>query len=897
MLFMRLISICTLFITFSVPAGASNEAAVAPFSKLPAAARSSISAALGRELPDYYVKPAGAGFCAVNPSQKFKIRFTATGVELQSGSTRWRMALRGYRYGDALKTFELTAPYAHLNRVEYRRGPITEWYVNEFAGLQQGFTIEQPPATAQSPLLTLALAISGDLAAAVDDTGSGLILTDRRDNKQMLYRGLSVHDAQGKELSAHLEVQGKRLLLSVQTAAAVYPLTVESWVQVAELSASDGAANDELGWSVAISGNTVVVGAPAHQVGSNPAQGAAYVFVEPETGWASMTQVAELTSSDGAANDAFGSSVAISGNTVVIGAPGANVGGYPYQGAAYVFVEPGGGWQNATETAKLTASDGTVDNIFGASVAIDGAAVVVGAPYVSVGSNLEQGAAYVFSEPVTGWGNMTQTARLTALDGAAGDIFGVSVSINSGAIVVGASNATVDGNLNAGKAYVFQPSGGWANTTQTAELSASDAAADNYFGASVGISGNTVLVGAPSDFAGAAYVFVEPAGGWANMTQTAELIDPAGPSLELLGSSVSISHGVAVVGAPLRTTDTHATQGAVFVFSKPASGWSNTAESLRFGALDGAAGDQLGHSVFVRGDIVAGAPFHLVGSNADQGVAYVFAVKNPKPLVTSLVPSNASVGGSGFTLTVKGSNFASKAVVNWSGSPRTTTRLSKTELQAVILASDIATAGTYKVTVTNPPPGGGNSTSVTFTVDNPLPVTSSLSPSSALAGGSALTLTVQGSNFIPRSKVQWNGVDLVTTFVSADQLTATLPGSDIKNAGTGEVTVFNPAPGGGVSNAQTFTVKNPVPSLTKLSPSEATAGGPGFTLTLTGTNFVSTSQVMWNGSVLSTTFVKKTELQAAVAASDIATAGTAQVDVTNPAPGGGTSNVLSFEIK
>ena len=119
---------------------------------------------------------------------------------------------------------------------------------------------------------------------------------------------------------------------------------------------------------------------------------------------------------------------------------------------------------------------------------------------------------------------MTQTAKLTSSDGAADDIFGDSVAVDSGTVVVGASGATVNGYGSAGKAYVFvQPGNGWTDTTQTAELTASDAAADSYFGSSVTVSGNTVVVGAPSDYAGAAYVFIEPTGGWVDTIQTAEL--------------------------------------------------------------------------------------------------------------------------------------------------------------------------------------------------------------------------------------------------------------------------------------------------------------------------------------------------------------------------------------
>jgi hypothetical protein len=225
----------------------------------------------------------------------------------------------------------------------------------------------------------------------------------------------------------------------------------------AKLTASDGAALDEFGTSVAVSGDTVVVGAPFDRIGGNKDQGSAYVFVKPGSGWTTTsTFTAKLTASDGAGGDRFGSSVAVSGDTVVVGAPRADI-GVPAdnRGAAYVFVKPSGGWSNMTETAKLTASDGAVDDQFGYSVAISGDTVVVGAPLAEIGSNTNQGAAYVFVKPSAGWSDMTETAKLTASDGAADDYFGFSVAISGDTVVVGAPRDDIGGNTNQGSAYVF----------------------------------------------------------------------------------------------------------------------------------------------------------------------------------------------------------------------------------------------------------------------------------------------------------------------------------------------------------------------------------------------------------------------------------------------------------
>src|SRR5262249_43398371 len=145
--------------------------------------------------------------------------------------------------------------------------------------------------------------------------------------------------------------------------------------------------------------------------------GAAYVFVKPRSGWADATDTARLTASDIVLGESFGSSVAISGGTVVAGAPDATVGGNLEQGAAYVFVKPRSGWADGTQPAMLTASDGASVNVFGLSVAISGGTVVAGADLATVAANTEQGAAYLFVKPGSGWADATQTAKLTASDG------------------------------------------------------------------------------------------------------------------------------------------------------------------------------------------------------------------------------------------------------------------------------------------------------------------------------------------------------------------------------------------------------------------------------------------------------------------------------------------------
>jgi len=185
---------------------------------------------------------------------------------------------------------------------------------------------------------------------------------------------------------------------------------------------------------------------------------------------------------------------------------------------------------------------------------------------------------------------------------------------------------------------------------------------------------------------------------------------------------------------------------------------------------------------------------------------------------------------------------------------------------------------------------------------NPVPSLTQISPSTAGVGGPAFMMTLFGTGFSGDSIVQWNGSFRGTDFDPSypDELTGFITAADIANVGTAQVTVFNVAPGGGTSNALTFTIvtPNPVPSLTSISPSTADAGGPAFTMTLIGTNFGGNSIVQWNGSFRGTDFDPShpNELTGFITATDIANAGTAKVTVFNVAPGGGTSNAITFTV-
>jgi hypothetical protein len=338
-----------------------------------------------------------------------------------------------------------------------------------------------------------------------------------------------------------------------QGSAYVFVRSGTIWTQQAKLTASDGAPNQFFGWSVCISGDTAVAGA----IADGNWRGSAYVFVRSGTIW---TQQAKLTASDGVSGDHFGYSVALDGDTAVVGAFKDD----SWMGSAYIFVRSGTTW---TQQAKLTASDGTIGDNFGSSVALSGETAVVGAIGDDVGANAEQGSAYVFVRSGTIW---TQQAKVIAFDGAGGDYFGWSVALCGDTAVAGAVYHDVMGNSNQGAAYVFVRSG--TTWTQQAKLSASDGAPFDTLGTAAAVSGDTAVVGArnddvdPNNDQGSAYVFVRSGTTW---TQQSRLTALDGAPGDLLGTSVALSGETAVVAASLDDVGANGDQGSAWVFELP----------------------------------------------------------------------------------------------------------------------------------------------------------------------------------------------------------------------------------------------------------------------------------------------------------------------------------------
>ncbi len=592
------------------------QPAASASSDLPREAQLPVSAALGRDESIYYAQAQSSGYRITNPRQRLAADFTLQGVDLLCDGARWGMSLQAYGYGDVLNAVAGTAPRAGSNRIEYSRGTLTEWYVNGPMGLEQGFTVARAPEAARHEPLTLAMLLSGDMDASLDQGGTGVKLAGWQGKVELRYGGLSAFDASGKALPAWIELANRRLLLRVDTAEARYPITIDPIIQSAKLTASDGQNGDGFGISVAISGDTVVVGADQ----ADHTAGAAYVFVKPASGWTNLTQTAKLTPSDGqnglfnSLN--FGYGVALSGDTIVVG-QFVDRGVVAHRRAAYIFVEPPGGWTNMTETARLMDPEpGDAQDSYGTAVAIYDNTVVVGSQYANAGG---PGRAYVFVQPESGWSTTNvPTAQLSSTDSSAGDAFGESVVIDGDTIAISSPWAPVNGTPE-GAIYVYvKPANGWINMSQTAKLAASDLGGGARFGGTLALSGDAIVTG--SYLLQAAYVFVEPTGGWVNMTQTAELSSSV---QGLFVDSVAIDASVIAVGSE----NYNNFQGAVYVFTKPAGGWRSTNQQAAILIpSDGTEADDFGISVALNNSIVIAGAFRqpVVNFQAGPGAAYLF---------------------------------------------------------------------------------------------------------------------------------------------------------------------------------------------------------------------------------------------------------------------------------
>jgi Bacterial Ig-like domain (group 3)/FG-GAP repeat len=629
---------------------------------LPPAAQAAISRALGRELRAYRVRAVVGGYVARTVDQRLRSSFTARGVTVADGGIAVSLALRAV---GSQRLARAVVPRLVGGRVVYRYGSVREWFANGPLGVEQGFTVSSRQPRSTGGTLTLTLGLTGSLRSSL--SGGDVLL--RRHSASLRYDDLHAVDARGRPLRAWLSLRSGTIVVHVVDRGARFPLTIDPLVQAAELtpSAATEDASDDFGQSVAVSGDTVVVGETA---GATPA---AYVFQAPGgfggADWSTATLVATLTAVNTTGTEpvdagSFAASVAISpdGKTIVVGAPSSSVGSNGGEGAAYVYSEPTDGtWASGSQSAVLTPSNGVVDGAFGTAVAANDNTIVVGAPPSNQRPTTQEatGEVYVYAQPSNGiWATKNQTAGLLGVSGRAQLGTSVAISADGTLIVAGAPGGGTNGS---GEVEVYYLSGAdWASGTPsmtTLMQSGGNSAGGDALGTSVVISpdGNVIAAGAPgydvgsNDAQGAVYVWFETVNG----PPSAELVNGSGAAGDNLGQTVALLDDfVVVAGAP----GSAGGAGSAYEFDAPGYYWDGNQDSgTELGSGDGFGTSLAGDAPSIGGgpaDVVVGAP----SANNSYGAAYVFATPTSTALVSSSNPSTAGRDVT-FTATVSPTPF------------------------------------------------------------------------------------------------------------------------------------------------------------------------------------------------------------------------------------------------
>ncbi len=578
------------------------------------------------------------GFLAKNPGQAWTIHFDGTGflVQPETQSWTWGLQLQSYGFVGALRTFD------HAPECKAQGGEVTyawnenlsEWYINDSRGLEHGYDLKaRPQGHEPGAPLTFQLEVQGTLDFQIQPDGHGVTFQSDEHPGALNYSGLLVLDARGRKQPSTFLRQGSSLVISIGESESLYPLVIDPLAYQAYLKASNTDAGDLFGSTVAISGNTLVVGAPEESssgfgVNGNQSDnisfgsGAAYVFVRNGSTW---SQQAYLKASDPDPADGFGTSVAIFRDRIVVGAPNEDssitINGNgadnsaPNSGAAYVFERVGTTW---IQTALLKGALPGLQDHFGGSVAIAGDRILVGA--IGEDSNATgingntgnnsasgSGAAFLFEPQGNSW---ALTAYIKASNTDAGDEFGSSVSIDGDRFVVGApfeksQSSVVNGNqsdnsqLWRGAAYLYEFNGvAW---TQQAYLKGDGKIGSMLFGSDVDISGTTVVVAAAwesggglgidpdpnatsSTHQGAAFIFGFDGTAW---FQDAYVKGSNSISLDFFGTAVAAFGNQVMVGSRLEWSTSSGINGsqdnagssgtgAAYLFERGASSWQQT---------------------------------------------------------------------------------------------------------------------------------------------------------------------------------------------------------------------------------------------------------------------------------------------------------------------------------
>ncbi len=772
-------------------------------------------------LHSFQYNDASGDWYADNYGQHLSIRTTdAGGILISSANGSFGMQLRFA--GRDITTQSATRGVAKAEGRLFKiiRKGYTEWYLNDDGGIEQGITIQSSPEGTGN--LHASFDLSGNLTPYL--SGETLVLSDRL-GPVLRYTDLKAWDSTGRELNSTMALTGNQLLWEVDDASAIYPVRIDPvFTESKILSASDKSDNDQFGFSVSISENTVIVGTP--YAGSGGTQrGQAYIFSRNEGGPDAWGQVNIITAPDKADNDWFGMSVSAWYDTVIVGAPYAASGGTK-RGQAYVFSKDQGGPDAWGLVKILTASDKTDKADFGTSVSISADTVVVAANFADAGCT-HNGQAYIFSRDQGGMNNWGEVKILSDSDGYECGQFGRSVSVSDNTAVVGADLSE--------KVYVFSRNqGGADNWGKVKILSASDGGHNDWFGTSVSVTGATLLVGAPYAASGGTqrgqvYVFSRDRGGVNNWGEWKILSAPDKADNNNFGCSVSARGGTggnAIIGAYQASSTGRHLDGKAYVYS-----WdyiNKNWDDIQVISSSGKSNyNNFGYSVSIWGDTaVIGAPGSASGGMY-RGQAYIFAVVHeqiPVLSVTSISPATASNSGTIRNVQVTGTGFISgatlKMVPTWAG--ENIPAINVTVLSPTTLAGDFnltnKSQGSYIVSVSNPDgtsatlPNGFTITGEVPPPPTPLSVTG-ISPSTK-TNEQSISATVTGTGFKTGAVVKLTLAgqpDIVASGVTLTGNTTITCTFDLtgKATGTWDLAVTNPVDGTTSVRSTAFTITSP----------------------------------------------------------------------------------------
>jgi hypothetical protein len=772
----------------SAPLAPARNSGATSLAQLDPAAQLPISQAIGAAEPAYRAHATPGAVSLATPAQAMSANLTAAGVTVASGALRVGLDLTAAGSPRALTRTPQVAPTASGNRVLYQRGAVREWYVNGPAGIEQGFTV--PSAPAGSGPLTLSLALSGNSHARLTPAGS--IDFAGPGGSSLNYGELTATDALGHRLSSHLALSGGSVLISVDTHGARFPIRIDPLLQ-------QGAAFSEgseglFGFSVALSadGTTALIGAPR----TNAYGGGAWVFTLSES--SNWEEQADLSGGSEASEAcatsveecSFGRAVALSadGNTAIIGAP-RNDGN---RGAALIYTRQGSTW---TQTATLTGGEEEHDEgRLGKSVALsaDGNTAIAGASSDLGG----RGAAWVFENNGSSW--VQAGPKLTGGEGSAH--FGFSVAIFGNTAVVGAPSNEPRGE-DTGAAFAFTKfAQGWTQPGQ--ELTPTGAAAAHTkFGYSVGVAGETAVVGAPGyeGGVGAAYVFTQGEGGSFNATAPQILTGGSEEAGEgQFGTTVAISGDASavLVGAPADAKRV----GAAWLMTRSGSTFSQAGHKVEGGGE--IAKGWFGSSVALSGDGMSA----LIGGSKDgttTGAVWSFAsIAHGPPEVSSIHPKSGPSRG-GTLVSIRGSGFKLGSTVTIGSSASSVEVVSETELRARTSATE---PGTYEVVVSDSSGASSEGPSFTYMASASkegtiAPTVTSISPNSGPTTGDT-EVTIHGTGFAAGATVSIGSLAGSVEVISPTEIrAATLPTA----AGTYEVVVSDLNGTSAVGPTYTFT--------------------------------------------------------------------------------------------